>query len=139
MPGITTSQRATAVATSATTTETVAITLPSTGTATANPSLSSLPGQGNLSNNVIEGVMNITLGTSATGFSLRCRRLSLTGTQVGTTQTITLAAATPVNVPFRFQDPASPSGAAYVITVQPIAGTGAGAINEIVCSATDYE
>lgn len=111
----------------------------------ANPSLASLPGPGNTVTYDISGVVNYTAGAGTTAVVLRCRRNSVTGPQVGTSQTVTLAAAASANIAFDFIDVLTPVIAAatgdisnYVITIQQTGGTGAGTANEIVGHLDDY-
>lgn len=137
MAGIGTTQRATAVP-SPVSTEGVLLTYPGTGGDSANPSLAQVPPQGNVVNNKISGVMNYTAGTGTTAVVLRCRRGALAGAQVGTSQTVTLAAGASDNIPYEFQDAGAAPNVGYVITIQQTGGTAAGTCNEIVGDVTDY-
>lgn len=105
-----------------------------------NPSLASLPTMGNAQNNVIVGVANVLAGTGTTAVVIKCRRGSntITGTQVGTSQSVTLAAGATDNVAFRFQDPGAPPLSGYSLTITQTGGTAAGTVNEIVASVEDY-
>jgi hypothetical protein len=87
---------------------------------------------------IIRGTANVTIAGTSTGFSLRCRRLGLTGTQVGTTQATTIVAGdvTAINVPFTFQDLANPDpSGGYVITGAAVVATNT--VNEIIGSIND--
>lgn len=81
---------------------------------------------------VISGVANFTAGTAATAVAISC--VDQGGTQVGTTQTVTVAAGSSYNLAFEFTDlrglQVSPS--AYTIRLQQTAATGNGTVNEIV-------
>lgn len=145
MAGVGTSTRATAVATPVST-EGVALYIAAAPDDMATPSLASLPGSGTIISNRIDGTMNITAGAGTTAVVIKCRRGNgITGTQIGTSQTVTLAAGASDNIPFRFQDGASPvppggnsSGNGYSITVTQTGGTGAGTVNEIVGDVASY-
>lgn len=138
MSGISTPQRATVV-TLTTTAETSALVLPFTGGMTLNPSVVNLPGVGNKVNLKVSGRANITTGAATTSVQVRCRRGNgVTGTQVGSAINVPFAAATTDDVAFEFEDSAAPSGAPYTITVQQVAATGNGTVNEIVGESQDY-
>lgn len=101
----------------------------------SNPSIANLPTYGNTQNYTISGTMNVTAGAGTTAVVIRCRRNTVTGTQVGTSQTVTLAAGTLADLSFDFVDfSANPANqiSSYVITLQQTGGTGAGTINECV-------
>jgi hypothetical protein len=95
------------------------------------------PGGGIAVNNIIRGVFNYTNGASGTGVTIKCfRGPNGSGTQVGTTQSVTLAASALANIPFEFQDlnnPVPQSGYSIVLTAVALAGTA----NEIVASIDD--
>lgn len=107
----------------------------------SNASIASLPGYGNLNNYAIEGSLNITAGSGTTSVTLRCRRGNgITGTQIGASISLPLAAGATNSFPFDFTDAAAPANgfAGYSITVQQSAGTGAGTVNEIDGSTASY-
>jgi hypothetical protein len=73
---------------------------------------------------VIRGYLNVVLGASGTSFTIKCRQgVTAAGTQVGLTQTITLAAATTDSVPFSFQDNTAAGAGSYCVTVTSTGGT----------------
>lgn len=84
----------------------------------------------------ISGTLYLTAGTGTTAVVIRCRQGSLSGPQVGPSETHTLAAGASAAISFGFTDlttflEAAPAGGAYVITVQQTGGTGAGTANAI--------
>lgn len=145
MAGVGTSTRATAVATPVST-EGVVLYIAANPMDMATPSIAGLPGSGSIISNRIDGVMNITPGAGTTAVVVQCHRGNgTTGTKIGTSQTHTLAAGASANIPFRFQDGASPvppggnsSGSGYSITVTQTGGTGAGTVNEIIGDIASY-
>ncbi len=58
---------------------------------------------------VISGYLEVTLGATGTGFTIKCRRgTGVAGTQVGNTQTFSIAAnasTQTVMIPYSFNDP----------------------------------
>jgi hypothetical protein len=117
---------ATTVATPASAAESIVTTVPC-------PSLADNP---LISGVVIDGVIDITPGTAATGVTLRCRRTNVAGAQVGPTLPIPGAAAGALSSrAFSFLDTA-PTGAPYVITQTAAAQTGAGNVNAVLATAT---
>lgn len=123
-------------------TEGVILTIPSPPADFTNPSLASLPGVGNTNSYDISGSMNYTPGTGTTAVVVRCRRNSVTGAQVGTSQTANVTAGSPLDISFEFTDPAVASAnqiGSYVITVQQTGGTAAGTANEIVAKVESYQ
>jgi hypothetical protein len=137
MAGFGTPVRATAVATPNNTEGVVATVAPSGGDV-ANPSLASTAGIPGQPNYCIEGVLNITTGATTTAVVVRCRRGGVAGTQVGTSQSHTLAAAASGNIAFKFTDPGAPVETQYVITVQQTGGSAAGTVNEIVVQVSTF-
>jgi len=79
---------------------------------------------------IIRGFLNLTAGATGTGFALRCRQNTLTGTQVGNTQTVTFANSASGSVYYSFSDNTltKPTQGTYVITAT--ATTAAGTIND---------
>lgn len=81
----------------------------------------------------IAGTINITPGTGCTAIVIRVRQTNLTGTQVGPTQTHTVAAGAPQSISFGVTDTStfieSGAGAVYVVTVSATGATGAGTTN----------
>lgn len=138
MSGIGTRQVATAV-NLVTTAETAALTLPFASGCSANPSLAN-PISGSAAKNRINGVANITAGTAATSVQIRCRigNNTITGTQVGPTLSYTIAAGASANVDFEFSDVPGLYAQAYTITVQQVAATGNGTVNDIRGYVSDW-
>lgn len=81
----------------------------------------------------ISGVLNITPGTATTAVTVRCKNQG--GTQFGTSQVHTVAAAAPQNIAFNFQDVSGLVNTSYQIEVQQTAATANGTVNEIVAYA----
>lgn len=78
----------------------------------------------------ISGVLNVTAGTGTTAVVVKVRRTNaVTGTQVGTSLTVTLAAAAVANIPFDVVD--GPPGTLddYCVTVTQTGATGNGTVN----------
>jgi len=109
-----------ATVTPVTTAETIALTLPFTGQATAR--------EGNL----ITGFINYTQGTAGTAVTIRVRAgATVTGTLIGVADVNTLAAAATANIEFGALDLATfPAGNQYVVTVQATAATGNPVVND---------
>jgi hypothetical protein len=87
---------------------------------------------------VIDGMLNVTPGTSTTAVVVKVRQGSGTsGTQVGSSITTTLAAAANGNVPFMFEDsaPAANAGSVYSVTITQTAGAAAGTVNYVYAKA----
>lgn len=64
------------------------------------------------------GFLSITPGTSAVSCVIKIRRNTVTGTQVGTTQSPITVATDVITIPFGFIDtPGDSSGLVYVVTV----------------------
>jgi len=81
----------------------------------------------------IAGTVNLTAGTGTTAVVIRVRQTNLAGTQVGPSQTHTLAAGASASISFGVTDTSpflqAAGGGVYVITVQQTGGTGAGTTN----------
>lgn len=75
---------------------------------------------------IVRGYVNVTTAASGTGFSLRCRQNTLTGTQVGVTNTVTLANSASASIPFSFSDNSltRPQQGTYVITATAAVAAG---------------
>lgn len=101
-----------------TTTETVALTLPSIST----------PGAG--SQVTIDGALTMTYGTGATAVTVRVRRgTGITGTVVGEGNPLTVSAGNTSEQTFSVVDtPGEVAGQAYVVTVQQTAATANGSV-----------
>lgn len=83
----------------------------------------------------IDGSINFTAGTGTTAVVVRCRQTNLvTGTQVGASCTVTLAAGNSATIPVDFIDATQyinqAAGGQYVITIQQTGGTANGTVNE---------
>jgi len=86
---------------------------------------------------IIDGVINMTLGTTQTSVAIRVRRGALAGTQVGATVTAAAAAATAIpSTAFSVLDASPVSGQSYVITAQQAGGAGNATGSAVVVSAT---
>lgn len=82
---------------------------------------------------VIEGYVNYTTAASATAVALQVRQGALVGgTQVGTTDTVTVAATTSYNLPFCQEFPSNvpPYGNQFCLCAQGT--TAGGTINNVV-------
>jgi hypothetical protein len=103
-----------ATVTPVTTAETIVLTLPFTGQATAR--------EGNL----ITGFINYTQGTAGTAVTVRVRAgATVTGTLIGAADVHTVAAAALAQIPFAALDLATfPAGNQYVVTVQATSASG---------------
>jgi hypothetical protein len=124
--------RATAV--SVPTGGTIALVIPGSGN--AGPVNLDLPPVVVAMNSLIRGVFNLTGGSSTTGVTMKCYRGPVVGTQIGTTQTISVNGAVSVNVPFCFQDLANPIPQdGYSIGLTAVGATAT--CNEIVGSIDD--
>jgi hypothetical protein len=84
---------------------------------------------------VVDGVLNITPGATATAVIIRIRRTNLTGAVVGVAQTHTLANPASGSVPFTALDTAPVAGN-YVVTLATTGQSGAGAVGYAVVTAT---
>ncbi|MGH7745251.1 MAG: hypothetical protein ACREQ5_10705 [Candidatus Dormibacteria bacterium] len=75
--------------------------------------------------------MNITWGSGTTTATFRIRNGSLTGSVIGTAQTVTVTASQLVNYEFDIVDATNvpPSQVQYVMTVQSASTTGAATVN----------
>lgn len=102
-----------------TSTETVILTTSGISTAQAGESV------------VIDGAIDVTAGTGTTAVVIKCRRGTTTaGTQVGASETDTLAAGNSEALAFTFQDtPGDVAGQQYVITATQTGGTANGTVN----------
>jgi hypothetical protein len=101
--------------------------------ATETTALSGIPAAGNSStiiDQAISGVVNITAGAGTTAVVVKCKNAA--ATQVGTSQTHTLAATASANIPFCFLDSSGVNNTSYTITLTQTGGTGSGTANEIV-------
>lgn len=98
----------------------------------------SSPGPGALVN--ISGVVNITTnGTAATSVTVKVRRgTGITGTQIGTSVTVTSAASTSYCIPFEVQDaPGEVDSVQYsVTTIEVGGGANAGSIVYAIINGT---
>lgn len=82
---------------------------------------------------VIKGYLNVTVGTAGTLLSVKCRQgNTITGTQVGNTDTLTVTAAAVYQVPFSFLDANSPAPAnnQYCITITVTSASAATTVND---------
>jgi hypothetical protein len=84
---------------------------------------------------VVDGIINITTGTTATAVVIRVRRTNISGAIVGTAQTHSIGAATNGSIPFSAFDSAPVPGV-YVVTVSVTGQGSAGAANVAVVTAT---
>lgn len=67
---------------------------------------------------VIRGYLMITGGGTAGGYTIKCRQgAGVAGTQVGNTQTYTVATSASVMIPFSFVDTSSPAPGNNIYTV----------------------
>lgn len=137
MSGITSEQRGTNV-NLVTTAETVALTIPFSGGCAANVSLAAPPGVGGMCQLRISAMGSYTPGVAATAIQVRVRRGGLTGSQVGATLTIPAAAAAADGFTIEVRDGIPGFAQAYSITVQQVAATGNGTVNDIVGTTQDY-
>lgn len=105
-----------------TTAETVAIVLPPNAV-----------GYGSPAGRLIKGFLNILAGTGTTGVQIRVRQGTTTaGALVGSADLHTLAAAATASIPFAQVDTAAaaPAGNQYCVTVQQVAATANGTVND---------
>lgn len=74
---------------------------------------------------VLRGYVNVTVGAAGTAFTLKVRQGNgVAGTQVGTTDTLTIAAAgSPMSVPFQKTDFSATTVTAYTLTITGVGGT----------------
>ena len=82
---------------------------------------------------VIKGFLNVTVGTAGTLLSVKCRQgTTITGTQVGNTDTVTVAAAAVYQVPFSFLDTSSlaPLNNVYCITITVTSASAVTTVND---------
>lgn len=83
---------------------------------------------------LVAGFVNITAGAAATGVQIRIRQgNSVAGIQIGQTDTHTLAAGASASIPVEalFVGATSlPPGEQFCVTVQQIAATGNGTVND---------
>ena len=80
----------------------------------------------------VSGTVNITAGTGTTAVVIKVRQTNLvTGTQVGPSQTHTLAAGNTASISFGVSDASTylEAGGQYVVTATQTGGTGAGTTN----------
>jgi hypothetical protein len=100
------------------------------------------PGGVLLSQVIIDGFINYTPGTLGTSVTVRVRRSTIGGTLVGVAQVVTTVAAAAIAIPISAADPLSQTtpptipGQVYVVTMQNVAGSGAGTVNYAVITAT---
>lgn len=85
---------------------------------------------------VVEANLNVTAGTGTTALVIKCRQGGGTGgTQVGASQTHTLAAGASAQLHLKFRDssgaPIATGGCQYTITVTQTGNTVAGTVNTI--------
>jgi hypothetical protein len=87
----------------------------------------------------LQGVVNFTVGTSGNAATLRLRRDSLTGTQVGTTITLpasTIVATAVATGLINFSDqPGNVAGATYVMTLQVASAAAISTVNNVNLTA----
>lgn len=81
----------------------------------------------------IEGTVNVTPGTAATGITVRVRQSSLTGPVVGQAPLHTVAAGAAQSISFGATDNTGflQGGGVYVVTLQQTAATGNGTVNMV--------
>lgn len=95
--------------------------------------LSGIPAAGGNSSaqisQTITGVINMIAGTGTTAVVVKCKTSG--GTQVGISETDTLAAGASENIPFVFVDQTGVPTASYQITVTQTGGTANGTVNDI--------
>ena len=85
----------------------------------------SSPGGGAAQGRVIRGVLNATGGATGGAWSLKVRQGSTTsGTQVGTTDTITFPATTTISIPFSKQDLSAQGAGTYCVTLTAAGSNG---------------
>jgi hypothetical protein len=85
---------------------------------------------------IIECNMNVTPGTTTSAVVVKCRQgIGTGGTQVGASETHTLAAGSTAQLHFKFRDTSgvadTVAGTAYTITLTQTAGTAAGTVNTV--------
>lgn len=108
-------------------TETVVLAITAIQTNTANDNVS------------IDGMLEITTAASGTAaVVVKCHRTAAkTGTQVGTTFSITATTATKYAIPFMFTDnPGNVEGLQYCITVTETSGGANGTVDYVVAQTT---
>lgn len=119
--------QATSVATPATAAETVVATI-SVPLLGDNPLITGV---------VVDGVLSLTPGATASSVVIRVRRTNVTGAVVGPVSPLYPVAPTvPSAIPFSVFDVAPVSGGSYVVTVVSTAQSGAGSVNSVVVTAT---
>lgn len=107
-----------------------AVTLVTTAETTV---LSGIPAAGGNSASCIDqtivGVINVLAGTGTTAIVVKCKQSG--GTQIGVSQTDTLAAGGSENIPFCFQDTSGANNTSYLLTVTQTGATGNGTVNDV--------
>jgi len=84
----------------------------------------------------IFGQLNITPGTSAVSCVIKIRRNTVSGTQVGTTETALTVATDNISVPFSGIDtPGEQAGIKYVVTVAEGSAAADGTVNVVGATA----
>lgn len=96
--------------------------------------LSGIPAAGGSSSaqvsQTITGVINMIAGTGTTAVVVKCKTSG--GTQLGVSETDTLAAGSSENIPFMFVDQTGVPTTSYQITVTQTAATGNGTVNDVI-------
>jgi hypothetical protein len=85
---------------------------------------------------VIDGVINIVTGLTASAIVVRVRRTNVSGAVVGVAQTVAASASANASLPFSAFDTAPVAGGVYVVTVSVTGQSGAGSIPTCVVTAT---
>jgi hypothetical protein len=87
----------------------------------------------------LSGSINFTVGTSGNAATLRLRRDSLTGTQVGTSQTLpvteVVATDTVIGAIYASDQPGNVAGATYVMTLQVATAAATSTVNNVNITA----
>lgn len=95
--------------------------------------LSGIPAAGGNSSAAISqtivGVINITAGAGTTAVVVKCKTSG--GTQLGVSETDTLAAGGSENIPVIFVDQSGVPTASYQLTVTQTGGTANGTVNDV--------
>lgn len=87
---------------------------------------------------VLQAGLNVLIGTGGTALVLRIRKTSLTGALVGVAQTITVTAASVVQVGIDELDPTLVQpGVVYVLTGQVTSASANSTVNRCVLAAED--
>lgn len=88
---------------------------------------------------MLDGSINLLVGTGATAAVIRVRSGSLTGALIGVAHTVTVTAGTTVELPIAELDAASlvVAGDTYVVTVQMTGASGNSTVNKVIFAAED--